>query len=48
MNHLHYYLVVGELHKALLHGLHGALYICLHDNGQLLHIACLDLAEQIV
>ena len=48
VDHLYHYLFVGELHKTLLYCLYRSLYVCLYDDGQLFHISCLDLGEQIV
>ena len=48
MDHLDHNLLVGELGQALLHRLHGTLYVRLDDDGQFLDVAGLDLAKQIV
>ena len=48
MDDTHPHLVVGELLQRCLHGLHAALHIGLDDEVQILHLACLDLAEQIL
>ena len=48
VDHLYHDLLVGELGKALLYSLHGALYVGLYDNRQFLYIAGLNLAEQII
>ena len=42
------HLVVAELLQRGLHRLHTALYVGLDDQVQVLHLACLDLAEQIL
>ena len=48
MDHLDHHFLVRKLYKAFLYCLYGALHIRLNDNRKLLHIACLDLAEQII
>ena len=44
----HPYLVVGELLQCLLYGLYRALHVCLYYDVQILDVARLYLAEQIV
>ena len=48
MDDFYLYLLVGQLFKRLLYCLHRALYVCLYDNRQLLHLSLADLLEQIV
>ena len=48
MDALYNNLFIGKLHQTLLYCFYTTLDICLHDNVQLLQIACLDLAEQII
>ena len=48
MNHANADFLVGELFQRLGNGFYRALYVCLYDQRQLLHLALLNLAEQII
>ena len=48
MDDTHAHLLVGQLLQRLGNGFHRALHVCLDDDGQFLHLAFVELIEQVI